>query len=264
MEAFLNLTSLLCFLLITFRFMGMFNTSQFFTAHNPPVIIRAALPFMLAMLIAPMMISQFHTGISNVWLLALLAVQEFMIGAILGFSTNFLTGAVQFAGHHISMQMGLEITEAVDPSSQMRTPVMGRFMFLTGMLLFLGMGLHRTLISAVCKSFEVLPVGVGLTTKMFQHLSQQFTQMGCELIILSVTIALPVFGTMVVLEIVLAFVSKAMPQMNIFMVSLPLKIFTALFLTQLSLNYFAHSILSSGHALEGLMFKLLPAAVGGH
>ena len=238
--------------------MGMFNTSQLFTIHNPPVIIRAALPFMLAMLVAPILITQFNTPITNIWLLGLMAVQEFMIGAILGFSTNFLTGAVQFAGHHISMQMGLEITESVDPTSQMRTPVMGRFMFMLGILLFLASGLHHTLISAVCKSFEILPVGIGISTKMIQHLTAQFTQMGSELIVLSVSIALPVFGTMVVLEIILAFVSKAMPQMNIFMVSLPLKVLVALLLTQLALGYISTSIRRSGHAMEGILFKLLP------
>ena len=44
-------------------------------------------------------------------------------------------------------------------------------------------------------------------------------------------IALPIFGILFITDVLLGFTSKMMPQMNIFMVSLPLKIYLGLLLS---------------------------------
>ena len=78
--------------------------------------------------------------------------------------------------------------------------------------------------SALIQSYRVLPIlnfvdslSVNLLTK---HLIGTFSQ----LFYLSMKLALPIVGTMIVLMISLGLLSKAAPQMNILMVGFPLQL----------------------------------------
>lgn len=71
---------------------------------------------------------------------------------------------------------------------------------------------------------------------------------------LALALALPVIGILFIAEIALAFVAKVMPQMNIFMVALPLKVALGLLLISLSAP-FLHGYLSDQYA--GLIQNLL-------
>ena len=59
---------------------------------------------------------------------------------------------------------------------------------------------------------------------------------------IGLSIALPIFGVLFITDVLLGFTSKMMPQMNIFMVSLPLKIYLGLLLSLIFMRPMAEYI----------------------
>ena len=68
---------------------------------------------------------------------------------------------------------------------------------------------------------------------------RRFIKLTADMFIMALTIGVPIMGILLVTEIALAFVSKVMPQMNVFMVGIPLKVGLGLLAIMLSLPYLA-------------------------
>lgn len=231
----LTTTTLLVFLLMLVRITGMIVAAPFFTQIGVPVQLQVAVAVTLSILLFPIYSTGASVTIDNLWMFTWIAGQEFVIGLLIGFAANLVFAAIHLAGHHISTQMGLAMAQVMDPVSQQNSPVMGQFYFILAILLFMSLNIHHSLIIAVAKSFEVVPVAstiadIGLVTA-------RFMKMGGHLFVLSIMLVMPVLGIMLVLEVAMAFMAKIMPQMNIFMVGLPIKVAAGLLLVYLTLPF---------------------------
>lgn len=239
--------TVLVFLLILIRITGMLVSAPFFSQTGVPVQVQVGIAFTLALILFPLLSLQAHPPASNLWQFAWIAAQEFTIGLLVGFVANLLFASVQLAGSHISTQMGISIAHSVDPMTHEQSPIMGQFYFVIAMTLFLSLNIHHHLIMATVKSFEHIPVASGLLN--ISQVTGRFMALAGNIFSLSVTMILPLFGIMLVQEIALAFVAKIVPQMNIFMVSLPLKIILALILFSMTLPFTADALVKAYEAL---------------
>jgi flagellar biosynthesis protein FliR len=222
----LSVSTVLVFLLMSIRFVGLMMSAQWLRQMPVPLMLRAAFPFSCALLLLPVYKDAGLLPVLNMWALAWLALQEFLIGSILGMAVNMMTNTVQMAGHLVSTQMGLEVTEMIDPTTQSPTPITGRLYSLFAMLLFFTLGFHRTSIFVLSQTFEWFPPGhsFDLFMRLAQESASAMTNMMSLMLNESMRLALPVFGSLLVLEIAIALVSKTVPQMNIFMIAMPLKV----------------------------------------
>lgn len=96
-------------------------------------------------------------------------------------------------------------------------------------MIFVGLGAHRWLFAAIYNSFKGMPIGYTITFS--PNLVEQIVVITGQLFSLALEIAIPIFGVLFITDVLLGFTSKMMPQMNIFMVSLPLKIYLGLLLS---------------------------------
>ena len=96
-------------------------------------------------------------------------------------------------------------------------------------MVFLIIGAHQWLFSALYNSFKSMPIG--FTFAFSPGTFEQMIVFTSQLFNISLSIALPIFGVLFITDVLLGFTSKMMPQMNIFMVSMPLKIYLGLLLS---------------------------------
>src|SRR5690625_1034550 len=89
----------------------------------------------------------------------LIAVQEVLIGVLIGLLLAASFQAVTIAGESISLAMGLGFATMVDPQSGVSVPMLSQFLLILATLLFLGLGGHLMLIELVASSFISMPVG---------------------------------------------------------------------------------------------------------
>lgn len=150
-----------------------------------------------------------------------LLLGEILIGVILGLAARLLLTSLQIMGQMAGFQMGFAMANVVDPMSGMQISVLGQFVYLIGVLVFLAVGGHHHFIRALADSFTLVPPGEfglsqGLATAMMDLTSQMFT--------LALRIGAPIIGALLFTSVIMGVLAKTVPQMNVLIVGFPLKI----------------------------------------
>jgi flagellar biosynthetic protein FliR len=167
-----------------------------------------------------------------------MVVRETLIGISLGLLAKSILAAVEFCGQLIGMQMGFSMASMFDPSMG-QMPLMSIFQLLLAMLLFLSMEVHHIFIRAIVESYTVIPPG---NWHMSGGLIQYFITVTGDIFVLGIKLAAPVMVALLATTVVLGIMARSFPQMNIFMISMPLNIGVGLLILGLSLLVFLHTL----------------------
>lgn len=228
----LNLLSsynIIIFMLVFTRLTGLFQSAPFFSSIRMPVMAKVWFAALIAFIFYPLIqVSKAYVMPHSAPEFIILIFIEFAIGYLIGFVANLIFEGVRMAGNILSIQMGLSMSEALDPATGVQaTEVATIYIYLTT-LIFLMTGAYQTLFIAVYNSFSALKIGTFLlfNTAMVSGFLTLFSQ----LFKVAFGIALPIFSVLLISDILLGIMSKMMPQMNIYMVALPVKIYIGLFL----------------------------------
>ena len=257
-------TTVMAFLLMVIRIAGLFIAAPLFSQRAVPIMVTAWMAVMIAFIVAPFHLQHIAPSVvlmvHDIWGFAWLAVQEFVIGSILGFVASLAFTGIEMAGTIVTQQMGLAMVQALNPFFNTQTQGLGQFYFVLAAFVFFSMNVHHSLIIAVTKSFEWMPVAHGLSHG--PELVGRLLAMGSLLFTMALTFTLPILGTLLVVEVALAYVSKVMPQMNVFMVSLPLKVTVGFLLIAMTLPFcmkVAHQSFSECVHHMMMLYKVKPA-----
>ncbi len=208
-------------LLILFaRFTGLFIL-PIFNARNIPTAWKASFVIFLTYFGWVMGLTDNYAVPANGLSFALVLVSELLLGILLSVVTQFFFAAIQLAGQLIDTQMGFGIVNVMDPLSGAPAPILGNFKYILTMLVFLQVDGHHLLLKALYGSYNVIPIGEFAVSDNIIRLLVSFFG---EVLFTGLQLALPVVGSLLVVDIVMGIISRTVPQMNIFMVGMPAKI----------------------------------------
>lgn len=227
-------------MLVFLRLSAFLAVLPFFTMANFPVTMRVAIGALGALLIAPILPP---FALNKLDLLSVLGVmmQEVCVGLLLGFVCRMVFYAVDIAGSIISTEMGLNMAAIFDPMTQQSSQLAGTvFVFLSTMVL-LTLNLHHWLLLAFERTYIVLPVGdAHLNNALFETIVKQTS----HVFMLALQIAAPIIAVSFVITLVFSVLSRAVPQMNVFMEMFSFRIVGGLivlgFTLQLTAQYVAN------------------------
>ncbi len=227
---YLTPAKIIIFILVVSRLSGMFITAPLFSTYPIPMEVKSGLIALTAFIVYPIIssITPANAVPHNMWALGWMIGKEIIIGSMIGFCVNIIFIAIQMAGHLLSMQMGLAVAEVLDPVTRHQVPIIGQLYLFMAVILFLGINGHHYLFTGVFESYSLIPIGVDfhLTGELIEGIiyftSQIFT--------LAFNIIMPIFSVLLLTDVLLGFMSKMMPAMNIFVVALPIKIYIGLIL----------------------------------
>lgn len=209
------------FLLVLSRMTGIFFLTPVIGSRNIPIQVRIGISLFLAFATYPFVVVPASLGLESPLLFAGNIIKELFVGLLIGYIGLLFFSAVLIAGQVIDMQMGFGLVNVIDPLSQTQVPVMGQFKYLIAMLIFLMVNGHHWFLLAVTRSFEIIPVGgLILTSKLSGAVISAFG----EVLLMSIKIAFPILGTLLIVDVCLGILARTMPQMNVFIVGFPLKI----------------------------------------
>jgi flagellar biosynthetic protein FliR len=169
-------------------------------------------------------------------LIGAVAVQV-AIGVSLGFVVYLFFAAVQSAGELIDVFGGFTVAPAYDPLSNAQSSTFGRFYQLLATTLLFVINGHLLLIRGFLTSFDAVPANPTL-----ENLSGTFVDAFGSFFLAAIEIAAPLLAALFLAEVAMGLLSKAAPQMNVFMVGFPVKILLTL-------------------AMVGMALPLLPSTV---
>lgn len=224
---------LMAVLLGSVRTTVLFMMSPVFTGLQGFVTLRVLLSIALAVLLAG---AAAPTGLGELSAaaLALATVGELMIGMVLAFGVMAAFGAFAVAGNILDVQIGLGMGNVYDPVTRKGGPLFGSLLNLLGLAVFFALDGHHVLLRGLAYSIEHVPLGQGWRALASDAILAQFALMFS----LGVALIAPVLLCLLLLEAGLAVVSRMLPQMNVFVLSMPLKTLAGLALLALTLPAF--------------------------
>jgi flagellar biosynthetic protein FliR len=164
-----------------------------------------------------------------------MVVQEVLIGLALGFTMQVVLHVFILAGQFIAMKMGLGFAAMNDPSSGVSTTIMSQFYLLLSTLLFLSTNGHLVVFQLMIDSFTSFPIGGdGLDSASFLVIAQ----LGSWMFSAALLIALPLFTSLMIVNMSFGVMSRSAPQMNVFTVGFPITLVFGLALMWFSLGNF--------------------------
>lgn len=252
LDVLFSTANIILFMAIFSRLTGLFNAAPLFSTYPIPAQVKVWLAAIIAFILFP--IVQANTQFSvptSVPALTLIIFKEFTIGYAIGFCANILFIGIELGVNTFTIQMGLSADQALNPTSGGNSPVITQVFTYLASMLFIGLGAHQWLFSALYNSFKSLPVGY--TIGISPSFVEQIVIITGQIFSVGLGIALPIFGVLFITDILLGFTSKMMPQMNIFMVSLPLKIYLGLLLSLIFIRPMAEQM---GAIIEQFLTKI--------
>lgn len=209
------------FLLTLFRVSILLFVLPFFGGSNIPNTVKGSFCLVMALALWPHLSFPGAAFPSSPWLILVMLLGEFMIGLILGLTVRVLFGAVQMGGQLIGFQMGYAMINVVDPLTGQSVVITSHFLYMTTLLTFLVLDGHLYLLQALAESFAmVAPGGLLVDPLLAIHLLRVVGQ----IFVLAIKIAAPVMASIFLVDLALALVGRAAPQMNVLMLGFPLKI----------------------------------------
>jgi len=221
--------NIILFIVVFTRLGGMMTSAPIFATYPIPMQIKTWLIATISLIVFPIVLAksgfQMPTSMPG---LTVILLKEFMIGYIIGFIANIVFVGVEMAAEMLSIQMGISIAQALNPLTGDQSPVIGQAYTLLTAMVFIGLNAHQWLFSAIFQSFSSIPPGYGFLIN--GELIHQIIFVTGQMFSIALGLALPIFSVLLITDVLLGFVSKMMPQMNIFMVAMPLKIYLGLLL----------------------------------
>jgi flagellar biosynthesis protein FliR len=216
----------LTFLFIFVRIGIVFAMIPMFGAEIMPRRVSAVVVFFLSLVLLPVVPSAgMPSSTMNVLTLIVLLLHEFLVGLTIGLAVNVIFAGVQVAGEIIGYQMGFSIVNVLDPMTGIEAPITANMLYILAFLLFLSLGGHHMLIRALVESFTAMPVHAGFPHQAF--LTSVMSYMG-EAFVIGVKVAAPAIGILLLINVAFAIMSRAIPQMNVFVMAFPVTIVAGL------------------------------------
>jgi flagellar biosynthesis protein FliR len=178
----------------------------------------------------------------------LLIMGELSLGLAMGFAIQIGFAAAQIAGEVISNAMGLGFAAMQDPTSGHSSTAIGQFLNMFGMILFLCLGGHLALIEAIIASFRALPPGQAWLTAQALRGMVEF---GGLMFAAGLSVAIPVAFALILVQIVMATVTRSAPALNLFSVGIPATVLAGIILIGAAVPVLAEGIETTlGAAIE--------------
>jgi flagellar biosynthetic protein FliR len=207
------------YVVVLFRVAAMMVFAPLLGSDRIPKRVKALMACVLAAGIAP--------GISinpaipqTPWGLAIGIGGEIIFGLAMGMILSFVFVAAQWAGEIIGQQMGLSLGASFDPEFAGQGSVIGDMYFFITLIVFLVINGHHAMLRGVRESFDVLPP---LTVGMDRPLLGLLLGLFQASTFLAMQLAAPILVTMLVVDVVLGFLGKTVPQLNIMSAGIPMR-----------------------------------------
>ncbi len=244
-------TGVFAFMVVFVRFgtaiMIMPGIGDSYVSTNIRILLATAITFALF----PVLIKYMPAEMPGTFGLLLLIMSEFIIGLFFGTIMRIFMTAVDVAGMVVSIQSGLGNAMVFNPQLAGQGSLIGAFLSVTAVVLLFATNLHHLLLMGMFESYEMFPIGAlpdsgSMADLVARAVEASFT--------IGVKMAAPFIIIGIMLYVMMGVLSRLMPQIQVFMIALPLQILIALM--TLSMVMFAMYRYWLGEFEQGMVYFL--------
>ncbi|MBC7753139.1 MAG: flagellar biosynthetic protein FliR [Moraxellaceae bacterium] len=210
----LNEIQLIVFGLIMLRMIAFVTSAAVLSSPSVPITAKVLLSMVLTMMV--------YTAVADNQLVArvsdqqnsliMLAALELIVGLCLGFLTRMFFFAVSMAGEMISIALGLGQAQIFNPLMGSQGNAMEQFLVMFASLVFLAINGHHLMIQGLIQSFSTIPVAnVNISAIELSRVVLGLQ----DILVIAVRMAAPIVISMLVIQIGIGLLSRAVPQINV-------------------------------------------------
>lgn len=202
-----------------------------------PKRVRAFLAILLTVLLLPPVASATAVDslprIDNLIDLVIAVAREGLIGLLIGSTIQLIITGLQLGGEAITSTGGMQLGDAVDPTTSSSMPSVARMVGLLVTAVMLIVGGHRILLGVLLDSFEALPAGHvefhdSMMTLVIDQLSAGMAA--------GMRVAAPVIAALLLSNLVTGLISRTLPQINVLAIGLSINAMAMLVVLALTIG----------------------------
>ncbi|AGA64930.1 Flagellar biosynthesis protein FliR [Liberibacter crescens BT-1] len=214
-----------------------------FSAACIPVQVRLYFSIAFSIIILPFLWDVVYPNVSGLGpAYILLIVIEILIGSAYGIVTRIYALGLQFSGTIISTMIGLNVASGIDISENTVGMPVAVFIGITGLLMLLAMDFHHDILYALVQSYSVIPVGGEISSRINLV---TFVNVFQETFYIMLRLSSPFIIFNLIFNISVGLLNKLVPQVFLYIISLPVMLGIGFFLLYLSISFFLHQFVHS-------------------
>ena len=221
-----NAVSFASFILTLMRVSLVVFLLPFYGGETIPTPVKGALCLVLTMALWPHLSFPGELLPQHPFGLAALLLGELVLGLMLALCVHFIFAGIQTGGQIMGFQMGFTMVTLADPLSGAQVSITSHLLYMVSLMVFLILDGHLHLLRALADSFSLIPPG-GL--RIGGQLTGDILSLSASMFSLAVQIAAPVIAALFMVELALALMGRAAPQMTLLTLGFPAKISVGFF-----------------------------------
>lgn len=220
-------------LLVLVRMSGLFILSPVFGRQNMPALFKVGFAFCLTLIYITATENLAVDYQDSMVLYVIYIVKELAIGIIMGYVTYIVMSGIYLAGQIIDNQIGFGYANVLDPITNIQVPLTSNFYYTYIILIFLLINGHHMIIRALFYSYKVIPLGqLTFSSEVIQELGSLMS----EMFAIALRISAPIIAAVFIADVVLGVLSKTIPEMNVFVLGMPIKVMLGLIIITITIS----------------------------
>jgi flagellar biosynthetic protein FliR len=207
----LYLDQFLIFVLVLTRLGSLLMTLPVLGTATVPWQVRAILAIGISLVLTPLFWAQPIPPPENLLILGTLLAREAVLGLALGLAILILLSGMQLAGQIISQTSGITLADVANPTFDTSVPLFSQILEMLATAIFFLVGGHRQVIDALLRSFQWMPPGNG---RLPDGLVEALTQITSQSFETGIRAAAPIMVSILLATLVVALISRTLPQLN--------------------------------------------------
>jgi len=221
-------------------------------AQSVPVFLRLGLAAFSALVILPLVPPVSLESASLREVLGVLTL-EVVTGLTLGLLARFIFYAVEIAGSIIGTEAGMMLSSNFNPITSTFGSAPGSLLHWMTIVLLLSLNLHHWMIIGLERSYQILPAG---GAQLSEAVLSDLVTRGAGMFVVAVQMTAPVLACSFFVTLIFSLLGRAVPQMNVFSESFPVRSIAGLAVFGLSCNLLGQHIVNHLHRLPQDFLKM--------
>lgn len=211
------------------RLIAFFSCISLVFPSGTPRVFKVTFTLFMSVIITSTL--KIHVEVKNIYEIVSIGIMETITGLVLGYLTTICINSLKIAGSLIDQQLGLSMINIYDPSSHDNNTLIENIIYWIGIMVFFSINGHHQLIMGISKSFKLIEIGSYILKDNYTYILNVFIQ--C--FIIGFKIAVPIILTLIITDFIMGLISRSVPQLNVMIIGMPLKVIVGIILFVISL-----------------------------
>ena len=247
--------------MVLLRISSFFMSVPIFFPTGSPVMLKVGFCVVFTFLIMPGVNYGNANLITSNAALIVFSISEVVTGLMLGYITKFCFYSAQMAGQLMDFQIGFSMMSMFDPISNDEVTLLGSLLYRISLVMFFIVDGHHMLIRAIIDSFNSVEIGKFVLN---QQTAMMMVKIFIEFFTLGLKIAIPIILIVIITDLCIGLVSRTVPQLNVMILGMPIKILIGLSCFSLVLPAIITLIVNSFYTIPDIIkafYKVIPLLI---